>query len=312
MSIVLCDVAPRDGLQNVQPPQSPSVRAELVGRLSAAGLARIECAAFVSEKAVPQMAGAEQVAAQIEPRPGVEYAGLVVNMRGYERLAATALNAVNYAFVTTETFNRRNQGSSVAESMDEGTAIIRRARNDRRVAGVVIGAAFGCPFEGRVDPGRVLEQARVLAAAGADRIVLADTIGVAVPSQVRRIVSGVRDLGPEIGVHLHNTRNTGYANAYAALESGAQIYDASVGGVGGCPFAPGATGNIATEDLVYMLEREGVETGVDLDRLINVAAWLAQVLERELPGQLHRVGSFPGRVSAEPEARAAGDRSVNA
>jgi hydroxymethylglutaryl-CoA lyase/(R)-citramalyl-CoA lyase len=258
------------------------------------------------------MANAEEVVARIVPRPGVQYAGLVVNTRGYQRLAATRLNAVNYAYVTTETFYRRNQRSSVAESMKDGAAIMRQAHHDGRVAGVVIGAAFGCPFEGRVDPGRVLEQARVLAAAGADQIVFADTIGVAVPSQIRRIVSAARDLGPAIGVHLHNTRNTGYANAYAAVDSGAQICDASVGGVGGCPFAPRATGNIATEDLVYLLEGEGVDTGVDLDRLINVAAWLAQVLDRELPGQLHRVGPHAGSSPETCPAVGSGDRSVHA
>jgi isopropylmalate/homocitrate/citramalate synthase len=293
VNVRICDVAPRDGLQNVEPAQPPAIRAQLVDQLAEAGIAGIECAAFVSSDAVPQMAGAEEVVALMSRRPDVRYAGLVVNLRGYERLAASGLDAVNYVFVTTETFNRRNQRASVAESIEFACEIVGRAQADGRTAGVVIGAAFGCPFEGRVDPGRVLEQARLVAAAGADQVTLADTIGVAVPAQVRRLVAGACELGVDIGVHLHNTRNTGYANAQAALESGAKIFEASVAGVGGCPFAPGATGNIATEDLVYMLEGEGVQTGIDLDKLIATAEWLSGVLERELPGQLHRAGVFP-------------------
>lgn len=292
MSVGICDVAARDGLQNAAVSQPPAVRAELVDRLAAAGLRRIECAAFVSEKAVPRMAGAEEVAAAIEPRPGVEYSGLVANVRGYERLARTALDAVNYVFVATESFNRRNQGASVSESIVTAASVIARAHADDRLASVVIGASFGCPFEGRVDPGRVLDQVATVTAAGADRIVFADTIGVATPSQVRRMVEAAADLGPQIGVHLHNTRNTGYANAYAALEGGADLIDAAVGGIGGCPFAPRATGNVATEDLVYLLEGEGVATGIDLNALLGTVEWLSGRMGAELPGQLHRAGLF--------------------
>lgn len=305
MSVGICDVAARDGLQNAAAPQPPAARAELVNLLAAAGLRRIECAAFVGEKAVPQMAGAEEVVAAIEPQPGVEYSGLVVNLRGYERLARTTLRAVNYAFVTTESFNRRNQGASVAESIATAASVVSRAHADRRLASVVIGASFGCPFEGRVDRGRVLDQAAAVAAAGADRIVFADTIGVATPSQVIRMVETAAGLGPQIGVHLHNTRNTGYANAYAALEGGADLIDAAAGGIGGCPFAPRATGNIATEDLVYLLEGEGVSTGVDIAALLETVEWLAGRLGGELPGQLHRAGTFPDEarlVTAEGRA----------
>jgi hydroxymethylglutaryl-CoA lyase/(R)-citramalyl-CoA lyase len=238
------------------------------------------------------MAGAEEVVAGIERRDGVVYAGLVLNERGYERLAATDLGEVHYAFAASETFNRRNQNASLEESLDAAAAIVARAHADDRRATVTIGTAFGCPFEGAVDPARVLEYAGRLGADGADEIVFADTVGVGVPRQVRQLVGGAVGIGVPVGVHLHNTRNTGFANAYAALEAGATVLDASVGGTGGCPFAPRATGNISTEDLVYMLHGEGVETGVDLDELITVAAWLEEQLGRQLPGQVYRAGAF--------------------
>lgn len=292
-AVTVCDVGPRDGLQNEPQVLEPEVRAELVNRLAAAGLPRVEAASFVNPARVPQMAGAEEVAAGIDRRPGVVYAGLVLNERGYDRLRATALGETHFALAATETFNRRNQNASVDESVEAAARIVARAHEDGRRATVTVGAAFGCPFEGRVDPGRVLDIASRLAAAGADEVVLADTIGVAVPGQVRRLVEGARRQLPcPVGVHLHNTRNTGIANAYVAVEAGASVLDASVGGIGGCPFAPRATGNIATEDLVYLLHGEGVETGVDLEALIAVAAWLEGVLGRELEGQVYRAGTF--------------------
>jgi hydroxymethylglutaryl-CoA lyase/(R)-citramalyl-CoA lyase len=223
----------------------------------------------------------------------VVYAGLALNERGYDRLAATGLDEVHYAFAVTDTFNRRNQNASVDESAAAAERIVERAHADGLRATVTLGASFGCPFEGAVDPGRVLGLAERLSAAGADEIVFADTIGVAVPRQVKQLLAGGATLQARpVGVHLHNTRNTGIANAYAALEAGATVLDASVGGIGGCPFAPRATGNICTEDLVYMLHGEGVETGIDLDALITVAEWLEGVLGRELPGQVYRAGSF--------------------
>lgn len=291
--VTICEVGPRDGLQNDAKILEPAVRAELVDRLAETGLPRIEAVSFVSPARVPQMAGAEEVVAHIERRPGVVYAGLVLNEKGYDRLAQTGLDEAHYAFAASETFNRRNQNASVDESVETAARIIARAHADGIRATATIGTAFGCPFEGKVDPGRVLHLAGRLVEAGADEVVLADTIGVAVPSQVKRLTTGVSRLGPPVGVHLHNTRNTGFANAYAAVEAGAAVLDASVGGIGGCPFAPRATGNIATEDLVYLLHGEGIATGVDLDALISVARWLEGVLERELEGQVYRAGTFP-------------------
>ena len=290
---MICEVGPRDGLQNEARILEPRTRAELVRRLTDTGLRRLEVASFVKPERVPQMAGAEEVVATLEPREGVVYSGLALNERGYERLAATGLEEVHYSVSATDEFGRRNANATTEESVAAAAAIVARAHADGRRANVTISVAFGCPFEGRVDPGRVLELAGRLAAAGVDEIVVADTIGVGVPRQVRTLVEGTVGRGPAVGVHLHNTRNTGFANAYAALQAGADVLDSSVGGAGGCPFAPKATGNIATEDLVYLLEGEGVETGVDLDALIRVAAWLEGELGRELPGQLHRAGPFP-------------------
>ncbi len=281
-----------DGLQNEDAFVEPEVRAELVNRLAAAGLPRIEAVSFVNPDRVPQMAGAEEVVAGIQRREGSVYAGLALNERGYDRLAETGLDEVHFAFAATETFNRRNQNASPEESLEEAERIVRRAHGDGVRATVTIGVAFGCPFEGAVDPARVLEFAGRIAGADADEIVFADTVGVGVPRQVKALVAEAAKLGPRVGVHLHNTRNTGFANAYAALEAGATVLDASVGGIGGCPFAPRATGNIATEDLVYLLHGEGIETGIDLDELLSVAEWLSGVLERELPGQVYRAGTF--------------------
>ena len=292
MSVVLCDVAPRDGLQNEAKHLDPETRAELVNRLAAAGLPRIEAVSFVNSERVPQMAGAEEVVAGIERREDVVYAGLVLNERGYDRLAATDLDEVHVAFASTETFNRKNQNASPEESLEAALRIVDRAHADGVRATVTIGVSFGCPFEGAVDPVRILGFAEQLAVGGADEIVLADTVGVAVPRQVTQLVAETAKLSRPIGVHLHNTRNTGFANAYAAVAAGATVLDSSVGGIGGCPFAPRATGNIATEDLVYMLHGEGIETGVDLDALLTVAEWLEGILERELPGQVYRAGTF--------------------
>jgi len=294
-SIILCDVAPRDGLQNRRESVEPSVRAELVERLGTTGLPRIEAVSFVSDSRVPQMAGPEGVVARLTPRPGVTVAGLVLNERGYDRLLASGLREAHFSFAVSESFNRRNQGASVDESLAAAAIVVARAREDGLSSTVTLSTAFGCPFEGRVDPGRVREIAARVLAAGPAAIVLADTIGVAVPHQVRDLVTAIGGQGIPVGVHLHNTRNTGYANALAALSAGATLLDASLGGIGGCPFAPRATGNIATEDLVYLLDGEGIETGVDLDALIGVAVWLEGILGEELEGQVYRAGPFPTR-----------------
>ncbi|HZR91781.1 MAG TPA: hydroxymethylglutaryl-CoA lyase [Gaiellaceae bacterium] len=293
IGVVVCDVGPRDGLQNDPKVLEPATRAELVNRLAAAGLRRIEAVSFVNPARVPQMAGAEEVVQAIERAPGVTYAGLALNEKGYDRLVASGLDEVHYAFASTETFNQRNSNASVSDSVAAAERIVARAHEDGIRATVTIGASFGCPFEGAVDPGRVHELAARLAGAGSDEIVFADTIGVAVPRQVREVVArAAAELGRPVGVHLHNTRNTGLANAYAAIEAGATVLDASVGGIGGCPFAPRATGNICTEDLVYLLHGEGIDTGIRLDALISVAEWLEGVLGRQLEGQVYRAGTF--------------------
>jgi hydroxymethylglutaryl-CoA lyase/(R)-citramalyl-CoA lyase len=291
--VTVYDVGPRDGLQNEPEVLGVEVRAELVRRLVGAGLPAVELASFVDPRRVPQMAGAEDVVAAVGSVPSVVRAGLALNERGYDRLVATGLDEVRFAFGVTESFNRRNQGASVEESLETARRLAGRARADRLRCTVTLSVAFGCPFEGEVAPEEVVELATAVAEAEPDAIVLADTIGVAGPGAVRSLTGRIAALEVTVGGHFHNTRNTGYANALAALEAGASIVDASVGGLGGCPFAPRATGNIATEDLVYMLDREGIETGIDLDRLIDVAAWLEGELGRQLDGQVYRAGTFP-------------------
>ncbi len=292
----MCDVGPRDGLQNEPDVLAPVVRAELVDRLASAGLPRIEAVSFVRDEAVPQMAGAEEVVATVGPHEGTELSGLVLNERGYERLASTRLDRVNCTLAATETFNERNGNASLAEAAARVERILETA--DRPIT-VTISVAFGCPFEGPVDPAAVDVLVERMRAARAEEIVLADTIGVATPTKVRGLVEQTA----ADGFHGHNTRNTGYANALAALEGGARILDASVGGLGGCPFAPKANGNIATEDLVYLLDGEGVDTGIDLEALIGVSEWLENVLGRPLESQVYRAGPFP--VAATPEATSA-------
>jgi hydroxymethylglutaryl-CoA lyase/(R)-citramalyl-CoA lyase len=293
--LVICDVGPRDGLQNEDRVLSPAVRAELCDRLATAGLRRIEAASFVNPKLVPQMAGAEEVMAALHRKPGTVCAGLVLNEKGYERASAAGVDEVHYAFAATDEFGRRNQNATTEEGLQTALALVARARADHVPITVTISVAFGCPFEGPVPAGRVLDLVERLMAAPPDEICLADTIGVGVPTQVKVLVEGARRLGATVGAHFHNTRNTGYANAVAALESGVVSLDASVGGAGGCPFAPKATGNIATEDLVYLLRGLGVDTGIDLDALIGCSRWLGEQLGKELPGMVARAGDFPAR-----------------
>ena len=292
MNVEIVDVGPRDGLQNEDRTLSPEVRAELCEKLATAGVPRVEAASFVNPQRVPQMAGAEDVMASIERSPGTRYAGLVLNERGYERAIEAGVDEVRYAFPVTETFAKRNQNTTVADATHLAARLVERARLDGVRVSITLSAAFGDPFEGSIEPGRVLEIAGTVARSIPDEIVLADTIGVGVPSQVRTLVDGVASHGITVGCHFHDTRNTGIANAAAAVESGATVLDAAVGGTGGCPFAPRATGNIATEDLVYLLHGMGYETGIDLDALIEVAAWLARQLGKELPGQVYKAGNF--------------------
>jgi len=295
MRVTLCDVGPRDGLQNDRETLAPAVRADLCDRLAATGLPRVEAASFVNPQRVPQMAGAEEVFAALSRRDGTVQAALVLNRRGLDRATAAGADEIHLAYPVTDTFAQRNQNTTVEEAAAGAADMIAAAHDAGLRATATLGAAFGCPFEGRVDPGVVVDHVGRMAAAGADEIMLADTIGVGVPSQVRRLLpAAIAAAGDRpVGLHLHNTRNTGYANAEAGLAHGATVFDASVGGLGGCPFAPRATGNIATEDLVYLLDEEGVETGVDLEALIGVAEWLSSVLGRELPGLVHRAGPFP-------------------
>ena len=292
MRVQVVDVGPRDGLQNEDRTLAPKIRAQLCDRLAATGIPRVEAASFVNPKRVPQMAGAEEVMAAIDRRPGTSYAGLVLNERGYERAVEAGVDEVRYAFPVTETFARRNQNTTVADATHLAGRLVERARLDGVRVSITLSAAFGDPFEGRVEPGHVLDTVGRVAAANPDEVVLADTIGVGVPSQVRELVEGVLAFGVTVGCHFHDTRNTGIANAAAAVESGATVLDASVGGTGGCPFAPRATGNIATEDLVYLLHGMGHETGIDLEALIEVAEWLAEQLGKELPGQVYKAGTF--------------------
>jgi hydroxymethylglutaryl-CoA lyase/(R)-citramalyl-CoA lyase len=284
VTVIVCDVGPRDGLQNEPETIAPGVRAELVNRLARAGLPRVEAVSFVRDERVPQMAGAEQVVSAIDRRAGTEYSGLVLNERGYERFRAAGLDRVNVTFGATESFNRANGNASLDDAVSRAEAILAAAQVP---ATVTISVCFGCPFEGPVDPGRVAELAAQFT--GRAEVVLADTIGVATPSRVRDLVARTK----AEGFHGHNTRNTGYANCLAALDAGARVLDASIGGLGGCPYAPRATGNVATEDLVYLLEGEGVDTGVDLDALIGVSTWLEGLLGRSLEGYVYRAGPWP-------------------
>ena len=285
--IVVCDVGPRDGLQNEPDVLPIAVRAELVSRLCAARVPRVEAVSFVRGDRVPQMADAEEVVALAE-RGSSELSGLVLNERGYDRLAVAGLDRMNCTLAATESFNERNGNATLDEAVARVASILEHADVPTTVT---VSCAFGDPFEGEVDPAAVADVCERVRDAG--EIVLADTIGVATPRRVRELVERVSILGPPVGVHLHNTRNTGYASAWAALEAGATVFDASVGGLGGCPFSPNATGNIATEDLVWQLERDGVRTGIDVDALVATARWLEGVLGRRLEGALYRAANWP-------------------
>jgi isopropylmalate/homocitrate/citramalate synthase len=290
--LILCDVGPRDGLQNAEPILTPEQRAEYVNRLSTTGLPRIEAVSLVNPKRVPQMAGAEEVMELIERKPGVAYAGLALNERGYERALACGVDLVQYGIPLTETFAQKNQGTTVEAATQVGIELAERAKADGIAFAVTLSVAFGCPYDGKMEASRVISAAEHLAAGGVEEIMLADTIGVGVPTQVRELVTETLGLGLTVGVHFHNTRNTGYANAVAAVESGATIFDASTGGLGGCPFTPNATGNIATEDLVYLLEGMGFETGVNLEGLFEASRWLSEQMGTALPGLTYKAGGF--------------------
>lgn len=290
------EVGPRDGLQNEARIVPADAKLELIRRAIAAGARRIEVTSFVNPKKVPQMADAEAVCAGLPERGDVTYIGLVMNPRGADRALATGrIDQLGAVAVATDTFAMANQGQTSDGSVDAACEIIAMARAAGRTGQATIAASFGCPFEGEVAEDRVVRMAARLAAAGPVEVALADTIGVANPAHVARLVARVREaIAPlPVRVHFHNTRNTGLANVWAAVEAGAKVVDASLGGLGGCPFAPGAAGNVPSEDVVYMLERAGVATGMDLAALVEASHWLAGIMERKLPGMVAHAPVFP-------------------
>jgi hydroxymethylglutaryl-CoA lyase len=293
--IEIVEVSARDGLQNEPGVFATADKIDLIERAVASGARRIEIASFVHPGRVPQMADAEAVCAGLKPLPGVTCIGLVLNKKGALRALETRVDELGAVVSASDGFGRNNQGRTAEETLGDAVEIIRLAREHGRSAQATISVAFGCPFDGEVDIARVAHFARVLAEAGAREVALGDTIGVAVPAQVSRMMQAVRAAAPgtPIRLHFHNTRNTAVANAWAGLEQGAATLDASIGGIGGCPFAPNATGNVATEDLQYMLQRSGVHTGLSLESLLAVASWLGGRMGRTLPGMVSRAGGFP-------------------
>ncbi|MGP4025968.1 hydroxymethylglutaryl-CoA lyase [Actinomadura sp. 3N407] len=293
--VELIEVGPRDGLQNEAAILPAADKVRLIERSVAAGLRRIEAVSFVNPKRVPQMADAEAVMERLPRVDGVSYAGLVLNPRGLDRALAAGVDEINVVVVSTDEFSRRNQGCSVEEGVRNWARIAERARAAGVRRAVTIAAAFGCPFEGEVPADKVLDLVRRVAESEPDEIAIADTIGVGVPAQVRTLLAGAARIAPDVPLrcHFHNTRNTGYANALTALDHGVSALDASTGGFGGCPFAPAATGNIATEDLLYALDRTGVTTGVEMGTVTETAAWLAGRLDNPVQAFLGRAGSFP-------------------
>jgi hydroxymethylglutaryl-CoA lyase len=301
--IEIVEVGPRDGLQSEPQVLPTAAKVDFVRRLRASGLERIEVASFVNPKRVPQMADAEQVLASLAvAAPGDRYIGLVLNRKGFERARAAGCGEGGMAIAATESFSQRNQGCSVDEGIEAWLEIAALAREAGIRAQITLSTAFGCPFEGEVPVARVVELAERIAAGKPDEIAVADTIGVAVPTQVTAVIGALRAAFPQVRLrgHFHNTRNTGLANAYAAVEAGVRTLDASCGGIGGCPFAPAATGNIPTEDLIYMLQRMGWETGVDLAALLDTSRWLQRTLNHAVPGMLVKAGPFPGNTARTP------------
>ena len=300
-AVEIVDVAARDGLQSDAAMVSTAAKVELIGRLVDAGVKRLEAASFVNPKRVPQMADAEAVMAALPRSDDVTYIGLVMNRRGLDRALAAGVDEINAVVVCSDTFCERNQGTTTAGAVALWEELAEGARAGGISAGVTLSAAFGCPYEGDVPVERLAEVAAEVVQSNPAEIAIADSIGVAVPADVTERVRAVREAvgeGVRLRAHFHNTRNTGYANALAAVEAGVEVLDASLGGIGGCPFAPNATGNIATEDLVYLLDRTGVSTGLSLEALCESALWLEQLLDHSVPGYLSKAGGFPRRTAA--------------
>lgn len=296
----ILEVSPRDGLQNEATILSTADKVELVERAVRTGARRIEVTSFVNPSRVPQMADADEVMAAVPRDEGVAYAGLVMNRRGLDRALNAGVDEIDVVVVATDTFCQRNQGMTTAQACDTAAELVREAHAAGVFTTITVGASFGCPFEGEVSLARLREVVRRVVDAGPDEIALADTIGVAVPAEIKErlaLVREVTDSGGPLRLHLHDTRHTGVANAVAAVEAGVQTLDASIGGAGGCPFAPKATGNVATEDLVYLFQRMGVATGLDLGSVIETVGWLEERLGKRLPGALAPAGGFPPTVA---------------
>jgi hydroxymethylglutaryl-CoA lyase len=293
--IEIIDVGPRDGLQSQPKLLDTKTKLDFINRLIDAGIRRMEVVSFVNPKRVPQMADTDELILQLPEHDNVTYIGLVLNMKGFERALASSIDEVNCVVVASDTFNQHNQGATTQQSMEMIKEISDQARSEKIACGVTIGAAFGCPFEGEVPVERVIGLAARLADLGVEEIALADTIGVAGPSDVATMIRAIKKVTGEtrLRCHFHNTRNTGVANAYVAVQEGITVLDSSCGGVGGCPFAPAATGNVATEDILYMLQRMKLETGVNIKKIIETAHWLEGILETENPAMVSKAGLFP-------------------
>ncbi len=291
----LVEVGPRDGLQSQPTLVDTATKLAFIERLVDAGHTRLEVVSFVNPKRVPQMADADEVMAGLPQRPGVNYIGLVLNQKGFERAMASPLQQINSVDVASDTFCQRNQGTTSAAMFESISLMAREAQAAKRFFGVTIAASFGCPFEGVVNPDRVVEMVQRYVDLGVSEIALADTIGVAVPSQVSALLARVmpRLNGIPLRLHFHNTRNTGIANVYAAALAGVRVFDASCGGVGGCPFAPGATGNVGTEDVLYLLQGMGLHGTVSLPAIIETARWLEGPLGSRMPAMVSRASPFP-------------------
>ena len=302
-AVKIIDVTARDGLQNESAMFSTEDKVDLIGRSISAGARRLEVASFAHPKYVPQMADAEAVIAALPKNDDVIYIGLAMNERGVDRALKTNIDEVGLVVVATDTFAQKNQNQTRDGSVDIACAMIEKVKRAGRRVNVTIGASFGCPFEGEVDPDVVIKMSQRLALAGPDEISLADTIGVGNPWQVEDLFSRVAKAMPDMPLraHFHNTRNTGLANIYAALEAGIRTFDVSIGGIGGCPFAPAATGNVPSEDVIYMLERNGIETSMSLEKVVKTAQWLSEKMEKPLPGMVSRAGGFPQKLDQVAE-----------
>ncbi len=295
-TITIVESGPRDGLQSEQRVLPTVDKVEMINRMVAAGVARIEVASFVHPRLVPQMADAEEVVAVLGPSPAhASYSGLVLNRRGLDRALATTVDEIGFVVAAAEGYNQANQRASVDQTMAEIEAMIPEAHGAGRFGSVTISVAWGDPYDGEVPIANVVELAARAAAAGADEVALGDTIGVAVPATVAAVLGAIQNAVPDLALrcHFHNTRQTGLANVVAALNAGVTVFDTSVGGIGGSPFAPGAGGNVATEDLLFLASRSDLETGVDLAATVHTARWLSERLGHELPGSGHRLDPWP-------------------